>query len=166
MWINFVCLLVLICGFMSKLSTFPSSSRFTERVVVRCARASGWRCSCWNTNWHWQWKMFKNVNVNDVPGRLSANLQPNQKVVWVPHPKVFRFYFRDPRLFIKSSALQMSTRVKRNLSKMSYCKTLNNCQQKIIRKLPLNIFAEVKPIMMSTKFGTAVQFSVKLCCDF
>ena len=93
MWINFVCLLVLICGLMSKFSTFPSSSRFMMRVVVRCARASGWRCSCWNTNWHWQWKMFKNVNVNDVPGRLSANLQPNQKVVWVP--QVFRFYFRD-----------------------------------------------------------------------
>ena len=70
------------------------------------------------------------------------------------------------RLFIKSLPLQMSTRGKRNLSKMSYCKTLNNCQQKIIRKLPLNIFAEVKPIMMSTEFGTAVQFSVKLCCDF
>ena len=70
------------------------------------------------------------------------------------------------RLFIKYLPLQMSTRGKRNLSKMSYCKTLNNCQKKIIRKLPLNIFAEVKPIMMSTKFGTAVQFSVKLCCDF
>ena len=35
------------------------------------------------------------------------------------------------RLFIKYLPLQMSTRGKRNLSKMSYCKTLNNCQKKL-----------------------------------
>ena len=68
--------------------------------MVVCAHASGWRCSCWNTNWHWQWKMFENVNVNDVPGRLRASSQQNQKVVWGPVPQSLdsRFYSQDLKL--------------------------------------------------------------------